>query len=245
MPSSFQITVRRALKADADPKVQEGFQRYFKNVVSLIGVRSAGVRKVFKETYPLVAKSPPDAVIEHAFSLLASEYLEEKQIGIMLLSRIEKKLPSDFIQKLEPVFDECVYDWATCDVLSGRVLRLIMRRDDVVRRRIVSWSNADYLWRQRASAVSFVNEARHGKYNDDILHVCQNIVKNPERFVQLGMGWVLRELSLADQELTLRFLATHYPKISREGLRYAIEKMPASLRKQVLAEHTAACKGKR
>jgi hypothetical protein len=47
MPSAFQIAVRKALKADADPKVQEGFQRYFKNVVKLIGVRSAGVREVF------------------------------------------------------------------------------------------------------------------------------------------------------------------------------------------------------
>jgi 3-methyladenine DNA glycosylase AlkD len=224
MQSSYEITVRNALKARADLQVRKNLQRYFKNVVKLIGVRSANVRKVYRETYPLLSKSPTEHVIAQALSLLSSEYLEEKQIGIMLLSRIEQKLPNDFIQELEYVFDRCVYDWETCDVLSSKVLQFLLTCDDAARRRIVSWSKTDSLWRQRASAVSFVNEASHGKYNDDILQVCQNIVNNSERFVQLGMGWVLRELSLADREQTLKFLAKHYPAITREGLRYATDK---------------------
>jgi 3-methyladenine DNA glycosylase AlkD len=240
VPSSFQTTVRKALKENSNPKVRENFQRYFKNAVKLVGVRSPDVKKVFRETFPLLATRPLEEIVEQAFLLLGSEYLEEKQIGISVLSRIEKKLSSDFIALLEPVFDQSVYDWATCDTLSGRVLRYIIRRDDEARKRIVGWSKANYLWRQRSSAVAFVNEARHGQYNDDILSICRSIVDNRERFVQLGMGWVLRELSLADRDLALGFLAAHYPKISREGLRYAIEKMPPALQKRVLAEHSNA-----
>ena len=243
MPSSFQSAIRKALRANADPEVRENFQRYFKHVVKLVGVRSPEAKKVFRECFPLLAGSSVDSMIEQAFSLLASEYLEEKQIGVSVLARIEKKLPADFVPRLEPVFDRSVYDWATCDTLSGRVLRYVLRRDDAARNRIIGWSKADYFWRQRSSAVTFVNEARHGKFNDDILCVCRNIVDNPERFVQLGMGWAIRELSLADQQLALDFLSAHYPKISREGLRYAIEKMPAPLQKRVLAEHTKARNG--
>ncbi len=240
MPSSFQKAVRKALRANADPEVRDNFQRYFKDAVKLVGVRAPGVRQVFRDTYHLLANNVPDSVIEEAFDALSSEFLEEKQIGIMVLSRIEKKLPADFVQRLEPVFDRTVYDWATCDVLSSKVLRLLLRRDAAARRRIISWSKANYLWRQRASAVAFVNEARHGKYNKEIISVCGNIVNNPERFVQLGMGWVLRELSLADRQLALDFLARHYKRISREGLRYAIEKLPLTVRKRLLAEHAAA-----
>ena len=65
-------------------------------------------------------------------------------------------------------------------------------------------------------------------------------MKNDERFVQLGLGWVLRELYLADRDLVLSFLAAHYGELSREGLRYAIEKMPAELQMRLLAEHAAA-----
>lgn len=240
MPSSIQAAVHKALQANSDPKVREKFQCYFKNAVKLLGVRSPEVKKVFRETFPLLATRPLEEIVEQAFLLLGSEYLEEKQIGILVLSRIEKKLSSDFIALLEPVFDQSVYDWATCDTLSGRVLRYLLRRDGQARKRIVGWSQAKCFWRQRSSAVAFVNEARHGQYNDDILYICRNIVDNRERFVQLGMGWVLRELSLADQKLALDFLAAHYPKISREGLRYAIEKMPVALQKRVLAEHSEA-----
>jgi 3-methyladenine DNA glycosylase AlkD len=244
MPSSFQSAVRKALTAQADPLVKENYQRYFKNAVTLIGVRSPEIKIVFREVFPLLAQCTPEQCVEQAFLLLGSEYLEEKQIGVSVLSRIEKKLTEQFVRRVEPVFDRSVTDWATCDALSGRVLRYILRRDDAARKRVVGWSKADYLWRQRASAVAFVNEARHGNYNGDIVYICRNIVNNQERFVQLGMGWVLRELSLADQKLALVFLAAHYPKISREGLRYAIEKMPAALQKRILAEHAEACSAK-
>jgi 3-methyladenine DNA glycosylase AlkD len=240
MVSSFQSSVRKSLRGYADPVVKQGSQRYFKNAVKHVGVRAAEVRKVFRDHFRSLAAEPVKPIIEQAFALLGSEYLEEKQIGVLVLSRIEKKLPADFVEQLEPVFDRCVYDWATCDTLSGRVLRYRVKRDRAALERVVGWSQADYLWRQRASAVSFVNEARHGKYNDEIVRICQNIVDNDERFVQLGMGWVIRELSLADQKLALDFLAAHYQKISREGLRYAIEKMPAPLKKRVLAEHARA-----
>jgi hypothetical protein len=49
-------------------------------------------------------------------------------------------------------------------------------------------------------------------------------------FVQLGTGWVLRELSRADLEGVIEFIKEHYEKFSREGLRYAIEKMDSKTR---------------
>jgi len=65
------------------------------------------------------------------------------------------------------------------------------------------------------------------RYNDEIIKICSTCVKNPERFVQLGVGWVLRELSLANLELVNEFLTDNFEYFSREGLRYAIEKMTA------------------
>lgn len=124
------------------------------------------------------------------------------------------------------------------------MLRLVLRRDADARRCIVAWSRARNPWQQRASAVAFVNEARHGRYNPEILSVCRNLVGNPDRFVQLGMGWVLRELFLADRQAVMAFIDRHRSGISREGLRYAMEKMPVATRKRLLAEHAAANQGK-
>jgi 3-methyladenine DNA glycosylase AlkD len=65
-------------------------------------------------------------------------------------------------------------------------------------------------------------------------------VKNPERFVQLGTGWALRELWLAEPRKVRAFLRDHYPHFSREGLRYAIEKMPPAQQRTHLDEHAQA-----
>jgi 3-methyladenine DNA glycosylase AlkD len=65
--------------------------------------------------------------------------------------------------------------------------------------------------------------------------VCERVVKNPERFAQLGVGWVLRELSVVDRPRMLRFLSDHHAELSREGLRYAVEKLPPKLRAELLA----------
>jgi 3-methyladenine DNA glycosylase AlkD len=73
-----------------------------------------------------------------------------------------------------------------------------------------------------------------------IFSVCRNLAGNPDRFVQLGMGWVLRELFLADREAVLTFIRRYRAGISREGLRYAMEKMPVATRKRLLAEHASA-----
>ena len=59
-------------------------------------------------------------------------------------------------------------------------------------------------------------------------------IKNPERFVQLGCGWVLREVSVDNLKVTVEFIEKNYEYFSREGLRYACEKMPDSVRAYVM-----------
>ncbi len=84
------------------------------------------------------------------------------------------------------------------------------------------------------AAVSFVNLARHGNVTAEVLQVCKTTIKNPERFAQLGTGWVLRELWLAEPAVVEVFIKENYQHFSREGLRYAIEKMPKKLQKEIM-----------
>jgi len=236
----FPADIRRALKAVADPAVRTSYESYFKGKLPFIGVRTPRVRQLFRDMVPLRAAYPVERAIADAFALLRAASAEEKHIGVLLLHRYHSELPEDFLRRLEPVFDDAVREWGTCDGVCGRVLRHLLVRSDGDRRRIIAWSRSPNQWRQRASAVAFVNEARHGKYTAGILDVCERTVNNPERFVQLGTGWVLRELWLAEPRTVIAFLRRHYPQISREGLRYAIEKMPVKEQAALLAEHSAS-----
>jgi len=141
---------------------------------------------------------------------------------------------------LKAFFDKHVYDWGTSDAFSTRVLTQIIRNDSKVATKLSEWKDSTNLWRQRACCVSFVLLAKHGNFNDLIKEICESCVKNPERFVQLGVGWVLRELSLADLDLVVNFVKSNFQQMSREGLRYTIEKMKSPLQKELLDFHKTA-----
>ncbi len=238
--SPLSSALKSRLRAAADPAAKAAYEWYFKGEVDFLGVRTPNVRAIFRETISTIGEYPLSRTIDDAFLLLRSRYAEEKHMAILLLHKYRRALPADFVPRLEPVFDAGVHEWGTCDGISSKVLRHILLRSAADRRRIVSWSRSGNPWRQRASAVAFVNEARHGEHTTDIARVCERLVKNPHRFVQLGMGWVLRELWLAEPRVVVAFLRRHYPSISREGLRYAIEKMPAAQQQRLLKEHSAA-----
>ena len=84
------------------------------------------------------------------------------------------------------------------------------------------------------AGVSFVSLARYGNVTTEVPQACKTTIKNPERFVQLGTGWVLRELWLAEPATVEEFIKEHHQCFSREGLRYAIEKMPTKLQREIL-----------
>ena len=138
------------------------------------------------------------------------------------------------IETLGGFVERYVNDWATCDTLSSQVVRKLISAKPEYAPMVQSWSRSSYDWKQRASCISFVVLAKHGEYNEVILDIAVHVIQNQERFPQLGVGWVLRELSLADGDAVVGFIKEHYGQFTREGLRYAIEKMDKTLQKQLL-----------
>jgi 3-methyladenine DNA glycosylase AlkD len=236
----FGATVYALLSSRADPVVRRNYEWYFQGAVRFIGLKTPEIRKVTREVEPQLRSRPVADLVAECFRLLRSPYAEEKHVAIALLGRNVHCLPPGFLAAFEPVFDATVHDWGACDHIASRILRQRLVASPRDRARVVGWRLASHPWRQRAAAVAFVHEARHGRYTREILTVCGALVRNPDRFVQLGMGWVLRELSQADRARTLRFLAVHYPRINREALRYAVEKLPVDIRRKVLNDHHAA-----
>lgn len=234
MNKNIKSKIHQEISKIAKKENKQNYERYFKNVIKFYGLKTPDLKEIFKKIWPDIKKYDLNNQISLAFELFQSDYSEDKSLAIKILDKNSKYLPLTIISDLERIIDKHVYDWATCDMLSGRVLRYLIVRDKNVVKQIINWKKAKNNWRNRAAAVSFVNLARHGDYNKEIIEICQTNIKNPERFVQLGTGWVLRELSLADLDLVVSFIKKNYRYFSREGLRYAIEKMNSKLKKELL-----------
>lgn len=80
--------------------------------------------------------------------------------------------------------------------------------------------------------MSFVVRAKHGDnepnypgFMDELFKLCDSCLHYQERFNQLGVGWLLREMSLATKDRTVDFIERNQGRFIPEGLRYAIEKL--------------------
>jgi 3-methyladenine DNA glycosylase AlkD len=169
--------------------------------------------------------------------LLYQSYSEDKLAGILLLE--EKLVPGGaivvetFLPQVVQVFQAgAIVEWSTCDWLCMRALNALMRREgESCARAIATWQAADNLWQRRASCIPFVSLAKQGDrffpgFVALLLGVCGTVVMSPERFSQTAVGWLLRELWLAEPEQVVELVETKLSNFSSEGLRYATEKMP-------------------
>jgi len=171
-----------------------------------------------------------------ALDLFREKYTEDKIAGMVFLQEI--LLPSAAIEwesdlpRFELLFIEgYISDWNVCDWFCIKVLGpLIERQGKDCAQAISGWCKSDNLLQQRASGVAFVNLANKGDGNfagfmDMMFGICSETIKFDEQFSQTGTGWLLHEMSYADDGEVYDFIESNLCSFSREGLNKATENM--------------------
>ena len=240
--------LQQRIESQARPETKAWWESYLKHAIPFRGVPMAGIRAALHAWLrdETLHDAAPEQQLDLALSLIRERYAEDKLAGILMLQEIvlpaggihwERDLP-----RFAALFGEgAIYDWNTCDWFCVRVLGPLAEREgEACARAIAAWRSADNLWQRRASGVAFVNLARKGDaffpgFVEMVLEICAATVQSPERFAQTGTGWVLRELSRAEPERVADFVARHVERMSGEGLRYAIAKLPPETRTRLVS----------
>jgi 3-methyladenine DNA glycosylase AlkD len=227
----------RRLNERADERTRSWWQRYLKGAIEFRGVPMRGVREVVHAVWS--ARRLDDRSREERFeivlALFAQRYAEDKLAAILVLGErlIDDLTAADVPFLAEPFARGHIADWSTCDWYCVKVLaRLLERAPDAgaAADAIAAWKSAPGVWQRRAAAVSFVTLARHGNarlpnLTTLVLDVCSANVRDPERFSQTSVGWVLRELSRADPDAVTAFVDEHADEMSAEARRMATAKI--------------------
>ena len=167
--------------------------------------------------------------------------------------KVAKDFSVEDIHLLEPIIDECVFDWATCDNLSGHVVtKALLGNPELfpvppserVTTRLFRGGNLLLLGGSASLAFPFsISPEEDNRRNESSTFVSRkdlplfliSVVKNPYRFTQLGAGWVLRDVSVHHKDIVIDFLNRHKDDMIKEAVRYATEKMSPSDKKKVEA----------
>jgi 3-methyladenine DNA glycosylase AlkD len=240
------------LEAAASPVTRAFWEAYMKGALPFRGVPMAGVRRAVQAWWRVDGPSelPEAAQKALALHLFEGAHGEDKLAGILALQGpLLDRLGLADLGPLAGLFDRgLVADWSTCDWLCLKVLHPMIARhlpDRGLADAVAAWRDAPNLWRRRAANVAFVTLAKRGDthfpgFTRLMFDTCAVTVRWDARFAQTGVGWLLRELATSDQAGVLSFVNAHLPLMSREGLRYTLERMPKPLRADVLARHAAS-----
>lgn len=226
--------VRRELKDASDEKTRQSGMRFFKEAVSLYGVRSVDVRRIAKDSFDAIKGRTKSEIFELCDGLWQSGQMEETFIACEWSHKLNRQYtPEDFL-----IFGKWVHkylnNWASCDTLCNHTIGDFVQMYPDYLVELKKWSFSDNRWVRRASAVSLIVPARRGKFLPDIFEIAGILLRDKDDMVQKGYGWMLKEASKPYQEEVFDFVMKNKTVMPRTALRYAIEKMPPELRAKAM-----------
>jgi len=230
--------IRRELKANVEEKYKIGNQRYFKEKISCYGVRTPIVRKVAGKYFRQIKHLDKKQIFTLCEELLKNKYNEEATIAIQWVGNLSKQFEQSDFRIFENWLKKYIDNWGKDDDFCLHVIHPIMDKYPRLIVKVKLWAYSPNMWLRRASAVSFITTIGNFyaiKHNlKDIFETAETLLLDEENLVQKGYGWMLKSSSVYNRKQVFNFVMKHKSVMPRTALRYAIEKMPANLRKQAM-----------
>ncbi len=232
MCSKRIIDLQRRLDAVADPATRAWFENYLKNAIPYRGVKTpavAGIVAEWRSAHELHRLSGHDQ-LGLAAALIRGDHAEDKFAGTVYIQRyLLRRIDAEAILTTAEDLFGCgaLFDWSTSDWFSVRVLgTLIERHGRSAAKRIAGWREAANLWQRRCSIVPFRAVVRQEEYHALIEMTIAALVRERERFIQTGIGWVISDLSKAHPSRAAALVERHLDDLSAEVIRRHTRYLP-------------------
>lgn len=226
--------VRNDLKNNSDQSTKQGAQRYFKEPITVYGVKTGVVNTIAKRYLPEVKRLHKQELFTLCEALYASDVMEEAFVASIWLPRFVQTFEKQDLWTFKHWLDRYINNWAKCDGFCNHTLGDFVEKYPETVQELKRWTMSPNRWVRRAAAVTLIVPAKHGKYLKDAFAIADNLLEDSDDIVQKGYGWLLKEESRAHQHEVFEYILSHRDVMPRTALRYAIELMPQDLRRQAM-----------
>ncbi|MDD4859858.1 MAG: DNA alkylation repair protein [Dehalococcoidales bacterium] len=234
MESKIISEIRKSLAQSVDDKTRDTAQRFFKETVKVYGIRTAIVTKIAARYYSGIKHLGKQDVFALCGELFKSDYMEEAFIACAwAYRRRDEYQPEDFAT-FESWLDKYINNWAKCDTLCNHAIGSFVEKYPQFTANLKQWTASPNRWLRRAAAVTLIIPARRGKFLPDVFEIADRLLLDDDDLVQKGYGWLLKEASRRHQSEVFEYVMRRRSEMPRTALRYAIEKMPADLKRQAM-----------
>ncbi len=224
------------LRAAAEPAYCESALRFVsRSDEHLLGVRTANTRAIAATHFAHLKPLNMADRLRCCDALIETRIFEARIVAFDWAHRSKRLYESKHLRHFYGWLAEYVDDWNDCDDLSTHALGEFFLKFPESAIETSKWARSEKRWVQRAAAVSLILPVRKGLQIDQAFAVADILLKTEDDLLQKAYGWLLKEGTRKFQPQVIEFIMQRKHKMPRTALRYAIEKMPASMRRQAMA----------
>lgn len=228
------VQLQEDLRAAGTPAGQASARRFFKEDIRTYGVKSAASKALARPFIQALKKEPKAAAFAVCGELWKSGYMEETLIACDLSYSRRKEFAAGDFRLFEHWLHEYVTNWAACDTFCNHTVgEFLMRFPDKLPV-LLKWARSKNRWVRRAAAVSLIIPARKGLWLEEALQIATVLLHDEDDMVRKGYGWMLKAYAERHEAEVFAFVMANKSSMPRTALRYAIEKMPADLKRRAM-----------
>lgn len=240
---SYVQELKTSLAKVSSPLKAKASERYFPSGINCLGVNASDIKSVITNFHKLHNELTANQVLFISESLLyKAQYSEEVMLAFGLINKFVKKYYNDdLLLRFEFWLENYASNWSLVDDLCIKTIyQFLLTRPHLIEQ-TQHWVYSEVSWCRRASNVvwvKFINR-KIGKstYCLDkklIFKNCDTLLNDPDEYVQKSIGWLLKVTSVHHEKDVATYIESNYKRMTRATIRYAIEKMPAGIRKRLL-----------
>jgi len=228
--------LRRRLRQAAQSGHRNTAQRFSREPVRSLGVRTPEIRRLAKEAAREYRsrRLPWAAILRLAEGLWKRETIEERSLAIEILSCFRSRFGAQEWLRFDRWVDS-LSNWGETDGLCIYLLAPLLARKPALAARLPRWARSPNRWRRRAAAAALAPLARRGSLLEVVFSVCDRLGSDGDDLVEKAAGWLLKEASRTRPAEVVQYLLDNKSRLSRTTLRHACEKLPERARERVLA----------
>ena len=219
-------------------------QRYFPEPLDCYGANAKDIQQTVKDFFTDNSDIEADDTLSLAEYILENSTKHEMRLIAFALPQkfVTKHFDDYLLDTFQRWLEQHTDNWAQVDDLCMKLLyKFLLARPHLIEK-TKEWVHSPSPWCRRASNVAWVKFV-HRKIKSEIYQLdlelifnnCQLLLNDKHPYVQKSIGWLLKVTATYHQQAVEDFIVEHYSNLSRDTLRYAIEKMPLAKRKAILA----------
>jgi 3-methyladenine DNA glycosylase AlkD len=218
-------SLRAALRQAADPGKAPVMQAYMKSSMPYHGVPTPLLRRICRDSFGQLRFATAGEWQAQVLDLWRRADFREERYAAIYLTGVEQAQGFQAPAAMK-VYEELVATGAWWDyvdeIASNRIGPILAAFPATLRRRMLSWSRSENIWKRRTSIIC---QLRFKQDTDlELLYACiEPSLGEREFFLRKAIGWALRQYARTDGAEVKRFVRLNRHRLSPLSIREALK----------------------